>query len=349
MIRKKTRKIMVGSTPVGGNSPITVQSMTNTKTKNVEETIAQILELEEAGCDIIRSAITDEEDAVSIKYIKENINIPFIADIQYDYRLALMAGENGADCLRLNPGNIGSRKNISKVVDLCKSKNIPIRVGVNSGSVKKEFFEKYKGVNEDSLVYSALEQIKILEDLGFYDIKISIKASDVDLSIKSYEKISSLVDYPLHIGITEAGPVGRGSIKSAVGIGSILSRGIGDTLRVSLTGDPIEEVILGRNILKSLGLLNDGIEIISCPTCGRTNIDLIPMVVEAEKRLKNINKNLKVAIMGCPVNGPGEAREADIGIAGGNGQGVIFKKGKVIKKLGEDYLLDELIKEIELM
>jgi len=349
VIRKKTRKIMVGNVPVGGNSPITVQSMTNTLTQDVESTIRQIKELEDAGCHIIRAAINDLEDAKAIKKIKKEIKIPFIADIQFDYKLAIAAVENGADCLRINPGNIGSKEKVMEVVKSCKERKVPIRIGVNSGSVKKEFLEKYNGVNADSMVYSALEQVRLLEDMGHEDIKISLKASNVRLTIEAYEKISEMVDYPLHLGVTEAGPVWRGTIKSAVGIGTLLAKGIGDTIRVSLTGNPIEEVRVGREILKSLGLLNEGVEIISCPTCGRTKVKLIEMVGEAEEKLKNIDKSLKVAIMGCAVNGPGEAREADIGIAGGQGEGLIFKKGKIIKKVKEEYLIDELMKEIEKM
>lgn len=342
-----TKTIMVGNVPVGGNSNITVQSMTNTVTRDVKRTIAQINKLEDAGCHIIRSAITDLEDAKAIVEIKKNTKIPFIADIQYDYKLAIAAAEYGADCLRINPGNIGSKSKVKEIVNICKQRRIPIRIGVNAGSIKKEYLEKYNGVNEDSLVYSALEQVKILEDLNYDNIKLSLKASSVPLTINSYNKISQLVDYPLHLGITEAGPVWRGTIKSAVGIGTLLSMGIGDTIRISLTGDPVEEVKVGREILKSLNLLNEGVEIISCPTCGRTKIALIDLVEEAEKRLKDIKKPIKVAIMGCPVNGPGEAKEADIGIAGGQGEGLIFKKGKVIKKVKEEFLIDELIKEIE--
>lgn len=347
MERRNTRKIMVGNVPVGGNSPITVQSMTNTITKDIHSTVRQIKELEKAGCHIIRAAVTDFEDAKAIREIKKNISIPFIADIQYDYRLAIAAVENGADCLRINPGNIGSKSKVREIIDRCKERNIPIRVGVNSGSIKKEYLKKYGGVNENSMVYSALEQIRLIESMGYEEIKVSLKASSVPLTIKAYEKISQLVDYPLHLGVTEAGPIWKGTIKSAVGIGTLLSMGIGDTIRISLTGDPVEEVRVGREILRSLNLLNEGIEIISCPTCGRTKIRLIELVEEAEKRLEGINKPLRVAIMGCPVNGPGEAKEADIGIAGGQGEGLIFRKGKIIKKVKEDLLLDELIKEIE--
>ncbi len=347
MSRKKTKVINVGNVLIGGNNPISVQSMTNTVTKDFASTINQIKRLEDAGCNIIRSAITDLEDAKAISNIKKDINIPIIADIQYDYKLALESIKYGIDGLRLNPGNIGSLNKVKEVVRACKDSGISIRVGVNAGSLKQEFLDKYNGVNEDSMVYSALEQIQLLEDMGFDDIKISLKASNVALTIKAYEKMSNLRNYPLHLGITEAGPLWRGTIKSSVGIGTLLSMGIGDTIRISLTGDPVEEVKVGREILKSLDLLKDGIEIISCPTCGRTKIDLINIVEEAERRLEGINKNIKVAIMGCAVNGPGEAREADIGIAGGNGEGLIFRKGEIIKKVREEDLLDELLKEIE--
>lgn len=345
--RKETKKIMVGNVPVGGDSNITVQSMTNTVTKDVKNTVSQIKKLEEAGCHIIRSAITDLEDAKAITEIKSQINLPIVADIQYDYKLAIAAVENGCDCLRINPGNIGSEIKVKEIVNVCKERKVPIRIGTNSGSIKKEFLDKYNGVNEKSLVYSTLEQIRLLESMGFNNMKLSLKASSVPLTIKSYEMISKLVDYPLHLGITESGPIWRGTIKSAVGIGTLLSMGIGDTIRISLTGDPIEEVKVGREILKSLNLLNEGIEIISCPTCGRTKIDLIKLVEEVEEKLEDIKKPIKVAIMGCPVNGPGEAREADVGIAGGKGEGLIFKKGKVIKKVKEEFLIDELMKEIE--
>lgn len=347
LIRKKTRIIKVGNVLIGGDNPISVQSMTNTRTKNIRDTVNQIKELENAGCHIVRLAITDLDDAKAVSEIKKEITIPLIADIQYDYKLALESIRYGIDGLRLNPGNIGSEDKVREVVKACKDKGISIRVGVNSGSIKKEYLEKYNGVNENSMVYSALEQVRILEDMDFYDIKISLKASNVPLTVKAYEKMSELVDYPLHLGITEAGPVWRGTVKSSVGIGILLSMGIGDTIRISLTGDPVEEVKVGREILKSLNLLNEGIELISCPTCGRTNIDLISIVEEAEKKLSHIKKTIKVAIMGCPVNGPGEAREADIGIAGGKGEGLIFRKGEIIKKVKEENLLEELLKEIE--
>lgn len=346
MQRKTTKIIKVGDVLIGGNNPISIQSMTNTRTKDIKSTVEQIKRLEDVGCHIVRCAITDIEDAQAIVGIKKQITIPIIADIQYDYNLALESVKYGVDGLRLNPGNIGSLNNVKEVVKACKDKGISIRVGVNSGSIKQEYLDKYNGVNEDSIVYSALEQVRLLESMDFFDIKISLKASSVPLSIKVYEKISNIVDYPLHLGITEAGPVGKGSIKSAVGIGAILAMGIGDTIRVSLTGDPVEEVKVAKEILKSLALINDGIEIVSCPTCGRTKINLIHLVEEAEKRMDGMKKNVRVAIMGCAVNGPGEAKEADVGIAGGDGEGLIFKKGKIIKKVKEEDLLEELIKEI---
>lgn len=347
MERKKTRVIKVGNVLIGGSNNVSIQSMTNTITKDIASTVSQIKDMEINGCDIVRCAITDIEDAMAIPLIKEQISIPIIGDIQYDYRLALEALKYEIDGLRLNPGNIGSLDNVREVVNVCKERKISIRVGVNSGSIKQEFLEQYKGVNENSMVYSALEQIKVLEDMDFYDIKVSLKASSVPLTIKAYEKISNIVDYPLHLGITEAGPIWRGTIKSSVGIGAILSLGIGDTIRISLTGDPVEEVKVAKEILKSIGLRKDGIDIISCPTCGRTKINLISIVEQAELQLKDSKKNITVAIMGCAVNGPGEAREADIGIAGGNGEGVLFKKGKIIKKVSEKQLLEELMKEIQ--
>lgn len=347
MERRKTRVIRVGNRYIGGDNPITVQSMTNTVTHDIDSTVKQILLLEDAGCDIIRVAVSSVEDARAIKEIKKQIHIPIIADIQYDYKLALESIKYGIDGLRINPGNIGSLEKVKDVVKNCKENNLSIRIGVNSGSIKKEFMEKYNGVNENSMVYSAMEQIKFLEDLDFYDIKIALKGSSVPLTIKAYQKMAELVDYPFHLGITEAGTPWRGTIKSSVGVGAVLAMGIGDTIRISLTGDPVEEVRVGREILKSLGLLNEGLEFISCPTCGRTNIDLINLAEEAEKALEGINKHIKVAVMGCAVNGPGEAREADIGIAGGNGEGLIFRKGEIIKKVKEEDLLQELLKEIE--
>jgi len=321
--------------------------MTNTDTHDIEKTIEQIKRLEAEGCDIIRVAVPDMEAAEAIKEIKKNINIPLVADIHFDYRLAIKSIENGADKIRINPGNIGREENIKKVVEIAKEKGIPIRIGVNSGSLEKEILHKYKGVTAEAVVESALKNVLILEKLGFYDIVISLKTTNVPLTIEAYKLASSKVDYPLHVGITEAGTIEAGTIKSAIGIGTLLYLGIGDTIRVSLTGDPVHEVRVGRQILRSLGLLKEGVEIISCPTCGRTKIDLIRLAEEVEKRTRNIKKPLKVAVMGCAVNGPGEAKEADIGIAGGDGEGVIFKKGKVYKKVKEEELVEELMKEIE--
>lgn len=347
MERRKTRVIKVGDLYIGGNNKISVQSMTNTLTQDVKSTVKQIKDLQDAGCDIIRSAVSSLEDAMAIQEIKKEISIPIIADIQYDYRLALEAIKYGVDGLRINPGNIGSLDRVKEVVKACKENNLSIRIGVNSGSIKKEFLDKYNGVNANSMVYSGLEQIKLLESLDFHDIKISLKASNVPMTIEAYRMMSDLCDYPLHLGVTEAGTPWRGTIKSSVGIGSLLAMGIGDTIRISLTGDPVEEVKVAREILKSLGLLEEGLELISCPTCGRTNINLIKIAEEAEKLLEGIDKHIKVAIMGCAVNGPGEAREADIGIAGGNGEGLIFRKGEIIKKVKEEDLLQELLEEIK--
>lgn len=346
-MRKITREVKIGNKKIGGNNPILVQSMTNTDTHDIEKTIEQIRRLEAEGCDIIRVAVPDMEAAEAIKEIKKNINIPLVADIHFDYRLAIKSIENGADKIRINPGNIGREENIKKVVEIAKEKGIPIRIGVNSGSLEKEILHKYKGVTAEAVVESALKNVLILEKLGFYDIVISLKTTNVPLTIEAYKLASSKVDYPLHVGITEAGTIEAGTIKSAIGIGTLLYLGIGDTIRVSLTGDPVHEVRVGRQILRSLGLLKEGVEIISCPTCGRTKIDLIKLAQEVEKRTRHIKKPLKVAVMGCVVNGPGEAKEADIGIAGGDGEGVIFKKGKVYKKVKEEELVEELTKEIE--
>ena len=347
MQRKITKQIMVGDVPVGGTSPITIQSMTNTITKDIDSTVKQILLLEKYGCDISRSAVNDLDDAKAIKIIKERTNIPFVADIQFDYRLAIAAVENGADCLRINPGNIGNKDRVREVTRCCEEYNIPIRVGVNSGSLHQKYLDKYGGVSVDSIVYSALDEVEFIESLGFYNMKLSLKSSNVNMSIESYKKISTMTDYPLHLGITEAGPAYVGTIKSSVGIGSLLSQGVGDTIRVSLTAPPEEEVKVGREILKSLGLRTEGINLISCPTCARTKIDLFKIVSEAERKLEELDKNLSIAIMGCVVNGPGEAREADIGIAGGNGQGLIFKKGETSRQVKEEELLNELFKENE--
>lgn len=346
MERKKTRKVRIGNIYVGGDSPITVQSMTNTDTRDPDSTTAQIKRLEDAGCDIVRVAVPDMEAAEAVVDIKKKINIPLVADIHFDYRLALSSIENGVDALRINPGNIGSQEKIKAVVNAAKSKGIPIRIGVNSGSLERDILDKYKKVTSEALVESALKHVGILESFGFYDIVISIKSSSVPMMIESYRLISQKVDYPLHLGVTEAGTIESGIIKSSIGIGTLLSEGIGDTIRVSLTGDPVDEVKVGRQILKALGIIKKGIDFISCPTCGRTDIDLIKIAKEVESRLEGIDKDIKVAVMGCVVNGPGEARDADIGIAGGHGEGLIFKKGKIIRKVPEDRIVDELMKEI---
>lgn len=343
---KKTRKVYVGDVAIGGGSPISIQSMTTKETKNIKEVVKQINDFEKAGCDISRSAINSLEDARAISEIKKKTNLPFVADIQFDYKLALAAVENGCDCLRINPGNIGGSDKVKILVEKCKEKNIPIRIGVNSGSVHKDMIEKYKGVNVDSLVYSALDEVKVLEDLDFHDIVISIKSSDVNTMIDVNRKISSLCDYPLHLGVTEAGPLYQALVKSSIGMGSLLKDGIGDTIRVSITGDPIEEVKAGKTILKSLGLRRDGIDLVSCPTCSRTSVNLDEIVNEASERLDKLNLNLKVAIMGCPVNGPGEAKEADYGIACAKGYGFLFKKGITIKKVKQEEIVDSLIEEI---
>lgn len=347
MIRKETRKIKIGNLYIGGDSKIATQSMTNSDTRDVKATIEQILKLEAAGCDIVRCAVPDMEAAEAIKEIVKGINIPLVADIHFDYRLALKAIENGVSKLRINPGNIGNIERVKAVAEAAKEKNIPIRIGVNSGSLEKDLLKKYGKVCPEALVESALNHVKILEDVNFNDIIISIKSSDVVQMIESYKLISEKVNYPLHVGVTEAGTIWRGTIKSSVGIGALLAQGIGDTIRVSLTGDVVEEVKVGKEILKSLGYINEGVQFVSCPTCGRTQIDLIKIAEEVESKLANLNKNIKVAVMGCAVNGPGEAREADIGIAGGYGEGLIFKKGEIVKKVKEENLVEELLKEID--
>lgn len=347
--RRKTREINIGGVKIGGDNPIAIQSMCNTDTRDVKATVDQIKRLEKAGCEIIRVAVPDMEAAECIRDIKKSIDIPLVADIHFDYRLALRCMENGIDKIRINPGNIGSADRVKQVADMAKRNGIPIRIGVNSGSLEKNLVEKYGGVTPQGLVESALGHIKLLEENEFYDIAVSIKASNVPFSVEVYELLSDTVDYPLHVGITEAGTVWGGTVKSAVGIGAILSRGIGDTIRVSLTGDPVEEIYAAKEILKSLELRKFGVEFISCPTCGRTSIDLIKIANEVEERVRNIDKNIKVAVMGCAVNGPGEAREADIGIAGGHGEGLIFKKGQILRKVPEDRLVEELLKEIELL
>ena len=349
MNRKKTKKICVGDQFIGGDAPVTVQSMTNTDTRDIAATIAQIKMLEEAGCDIVRVAIPDEEAAQAVKNIRKAIRIPLVADIHFDYRLALICIENGVDKIRLNPGNIGGRDRVKKVVDLAQPRGIPIRIGVNSGSVEKSILEKYGGVTPEGMVESALNHARMLEDFGFTDIAFSLKASSVPMTIEAYRLMTLKSDYPLHIGVTEAGTLFAGTVKSAAGLGCLLSEGIGDTLRVSLTGDPVEEVRVGIELLKALGLRKAGVEFVSCPTCGRCKIDLIKVANEVEQRLAGSDKQIRVAVMGCAVNGPGEAREADIGIAGGDGVALLFKKGEIIRKIPQDKIADELLAEIEKM
>ena len=346
MYREHTKTIKIGNQVIGGGHPVLIQSMTNTKTEDVAATVAQILTLEKAGCQIIRCAVPTMEAARALGEIKKHIHIPLVADIHFDYKLAIAAMENGADKIRINPGNIGSRERIQAVVDVAKARQIPIRVGVNSGSLEKELVEKYHGVTAEGLVESALDKVKIIEDMGYDQLVISIKSSDVLMCAKAHELIAKKTDYPLHVGITEAGTLFSGNIKSAVGLGIILYQGIGDTIRVSLTGDPSEEVKSAKRILKTLGLRKGGIEVVSCPTCGRTQIDLIGLANKVEDMVQDIPLDIKVAVMGCVVNGPGEAKEADIGIAGGKGVGLLIKKGEIIKKVLEDQLLETLRDEL---
>lgn len=346
MYREHTKTIKIGNQVIGGGHPVLIQSMTNTKTEDVAATVAQILTLEKAGCQIIRCAVPTMEAARALGEIKKQIHIPLVADIHFDYKLAIAAMENGADKIRINPGNIGSRERIQAVVDVAKERQIPIRVGVNSGSLEKELVEKYHGVTAEGLVESALDKVKIIEDMRYDQLVISIKSSDVLMCAKAHELIAQKTDYPLHVGITEAGTLFSGNIKSAVGLGIILYQGIGDTIRVSLTGDPSEEVKSAKRILKTLGLRNGGIEVVSCPTCGRTQIDLIGLANKVEDMVQDIPLDIKVAVMGCVVNGPGEAKEADIGIAGGKGVGLLIKKGEIIKKVPEDQLLETLRDEL---
>ena len=348
MYRDHTKVIQIGNVKIGGGNPVRIQSMTNTKTEDVNATVAQILALENAGCEIIRCAVPTLEAAQALKEIKKQIHIPLVADIHFDYTLAIAAMENGADKIRINPGNIGSRERIAAVVNCAKKRNIPIRVGVNSGSLEKELVEKYHGVTADGLVESALDKVRIIEDLGYDNLVISIKSSDVMMCAEAHEKIVKLTNYPLHVGITEAGTLYAGNIKSAVGLGIILSQGIGDTIRVSLTGDPLEEIKSAKRILKTLNLRTAGIEVVSCPTCGRTQIDLIGLANKVETMVQEFEHlNIKVAVMGCVVNGPGEAKEADIGIAGGKGVGILIKHGEIIRKMPEEELLDSLYQELK--
>lgn len=341
-----SRVVKVGNLLIGGGNPIVIQSMTNTTTSDVEATVNQIKKLEAAGCQMVRMTINNEEAAKAIGEIKKRVDVPLCADIHFDYKLALLAIENGIDKLRINPGNIGSDKNIKAVVEKAKEKNIPIRIGVNSGSIEKHILEKYGKPTADGMVESAMYHINLLEKNGFNDIVVSLKASNVKMMVEAYRKISKLVDYPLHLGVTEAGTAFQGTVKSAIGIGALLVDGIGDTIRVSLTEDPVEEIKVAKEILKVLGLIEAGVEIVSCPTCGRTEIDLIGLAKKVEKEFENENRKIKIAVMGCVVNGPGEAREADYGVAGGKGVGVLFKKGQIVKKVDESEILIELKKLI---
>ncbi|MBQ3437079.1 MAG: flavodoxin-dependent (E)-4-hydroxy-3-methylbut-2-enyl-diphosphate synthase [Fusobacterium sp.] len=346
-MRKDTRVVKVGNIKIGGNNKIVIQSMTNTNTADSQATINQIKELEKAGCQLVRVTVNNLKAAESIKEIKKNINIPLVADIHFDYKLALLAIENGVDKLRINPGNIGSDENVEKVVRAAKEKKIPIRIGVNSGSIEKEILEKYGKACTDALVESAMYHVKLLEKFNFFDIIISLKSSNVQMMVEAYRKISELTNYPLHLGVTEAGTKFQGTVKSAIGIGSLLVDGIGDTIRVSLTENPVEEIKVAKEILKVLDLSEEGVEIISCPTCGRTEINLIELAKKVEKEFENEKNKFSVAVMGCVVNGPGEAKGADYGIAAGRGTGILFKRGEIVKKVMEKDLLEELKKMIK--
>lgn len=347
MYRDKTKVVRIGNAVIGGGNPVLIQSMTNTKTQDAAATIAQIRRLEEAGCEIIRCTVPDMEAAQAIAAIKKEIKIPLVADIHFDYKMAIAAMENGADKIRINPGNIGNREKVAEVVKVAKERDIPIRVGVNSGSLEKELVERYHGVTAEGIVESALDKVHIIEDLGYDNMVISIKSSDVMMCVKAHELLAGRTQYPLHVGITESGTVTSGNIKSAVGLGIILNQGIGDTIRVSLTGDPVEEIKSAKLILRTLGLRKGGIEVVSCPTCGRTNIDLIGLANQVENMVQGYDLDIKVAVMGCAVNGPGEAREADIGIAGGIDEGLLIKKGEIIKKVPERDLLNTLKYELD--
>lgn len=346
MRRDETKQIQIGSVTIGGGNPVAIQSMTNTKTEDVQATVAQILALEKAGCEIIRCAVPTMEAAEALREIKKEIHIPLVADIHFDYRLAIAAIENGADKIRINPGNIGSRDRIQAVVDKAKKYQVPIRVGVNSGSLEKELVEKYGKVTAEGLVESALDKVRLIEEMGYDKLVVSIKSSDVLMCVRAHELIADVCPYPLHVGITESGTVTAGNIKSSIGLGLILHQGIGDTIRVSLTGDPVEEIRSAKLILKTLGLRKGGIEVVSCPTCGRTKIDLIGLANQVEQMVEDIPLDIKVAVMGCVVNGPGEAKEADIGIAGGIGEGLLIKKGEIVKKVKEEELLETLRQEL---
>lgn len=346
-MRKQKRIVNIGGVKIGGDNPVAIQSMCNTDTRDIKATVNQIHELENAGCEIIRVAVPDMVAAKAVADIKKQIHIPLVVDIHFDYRLALECMKNGADKVRINPGNIGDRDRVKQVVEMAKEREIPIRIGVNGGSLERELLQKYGGVTADALVESAMGHVAILDELNFNNVVVSIKISDVPKMLCAYRKFNEISDIPLHIGVTESGTLKGGTVKSAVGIGALLAEGIGDTMRVSLTAKPVEEIYAAYDIQKVLGMRKTGAEIVSCPTCGRTQLDLISIANEVEKRAANIDKPIKIAVMGCAVNGPGEAREADIGIAGGKGEGLIFKKGEIIKKVPQDSLVDELMKEIE--
>ncbi|XCP87120.1 flavodoxin-dependent (E)-4-hydroxy-3-methylbut-2-enyl-diphosphate synthase [Roseburia hominis] len=346
MTREDTKVVQIGSVKIGGGNPVAIQSMTNTKTEDVEATVAQILVLEKVGCEIIRCAVPTMEAAAALKEIKKQIHIPLVADIHFDYRLAIAAIENGADKIRINPGNIGSEDRVRQVVEKAKEYGVPIRVGVNSGSLEKELLEKYGGVTAEGIVESALDKVHMIEKMGYDNLVVSIKSSDVLMCVRAHELIAKECPYPLHVGITESGTVLSGNIKSSVGLGIILHQGIGDTIRVSLTGDPLEEIKSAKLILRTLGLRKGGIEVVSCPTCGRTRIDLISLATKVENMVAQFPLDIKVAVMGCVVNGPGEAREADLGVAGGIGEGLLFKKGEIIRKVKEEELLEALREEL---
>lgn len=344
--REQTKVITIGDRKIGGGNPVLIQSMTNTPTEDVEATAAQILRLEQAGCEIVRCTVPTMEAAQALAKIKEQIHIPLVADIHFDYKMAIAAMEYGADKIRINPGNIGGKEKVAAVVAAARERHIPIRVGVNSGSLERELVEKYHGVTADGIVESALDKVGIIEDCGYDNLVISIKSSDVMMCVKAHELLAAKTNYPLHVGITESGTVMSGNIKSAVGLGIILNQGIGDTIRVSLTGDPVEEIRSAKLILRTLGLRKGGIEVVSCPTCGRTKIDLISLAGQVEEMVKDIPLDIKVAVMGCAVNGPGEAKEADIGIAGGIGEGLLIKRGEIVRKVPEQELLSTLREEL---